>query len=234
MSAKNRPVIASVATLQVKVCGLTRPDEAAACAAAGANAVGCVFHPPSPRHTGRRRAAEIFAALPPTVVPVGVFVDPDFGAVMETVEIAGLRVVQLHGAESPRLVRRLQQQGLTVIKTLFAGRAPGFESAAKYSAAAFLVEWGRGPLPGGNAETWDWRRARGLGGDTPLVLAGGLTAANVGRAVAACRPCAVDVSSGVEQRPGRKDTVRVATFISAVARCGPPMTSNPSNSRRIF
>jgi phosphoribosylanthranilate isomerase len=213
---------------------LTRPDEAAACAAAGADAVGCVFYPPSPRHVDRRRAAEIFAALPPAVVPVGVFVDPDFDTVMETVQIAGLRAVQLHGAESAGLVRRLQQQGLTVIKTLFADRSPGFATVADYPAAAFLVEWGRGPLPGGNAEPWDWGRARNLAGDTPLVLAGGLTTANVGRAVAACRPCAVDVSSGVEKRPGRKDTVRVAAFISAVARCGRPAAPDPSHLRRIF
>lgn len=202
--------------IQVKICGLTRVDEAEACARAGANAIGCVFYPRSPRCVGPAVAADICRALPPEVACVGVFVDEPFDAIMRTTAHAGLTAVQLHGNEPAELVGRLRREGLFVIKALFAERAPGLDAAAGLPASAFLVECGRGPLPGGNASAWDWTRAAAFGERYPLILAGGLSPHNAARAVRAVRPDAVDVSSGVEASPGRKDILKVARLIAAV------------------
>jgi phosphoribosylanthranilate isomerase len=207
-------------SVQVKVCGLTRVDEAAACARAGASAVGCVFYPRSPRCLSAAAAREIRRALPPGVACVGVFVDEPFEGVMAAASQAGLTAVQLHGNEPPALVERLRREGLFVIKALFADRTPGLDEAPHYSASAYLVECGQGPLPGGNAQDWDWSRVGPFAKRFPLILAGGLTPENAAQAVRAALPDAVDVSSGVEAGPGRKDIRQVEQFIAAVATAG--------------
>ncbi len=207
-------------TVQVKVCGLTRADEAVACAQAGVHAVGCVFYAKSPRCVTAAAAREIRRALPPEVSCVGVFVDEPFEGVMATASQAGLTAVQLHGNEPPVVVERLRREGLFVIKALFADRAPGLDAALNYSASAYLVECGRGVLPGGNAHAWEWGRAAALGERHPLILAGGLTPENADQALRAALPDAVDVSSGVEAGPGRKDIRKVEQFIAAVATAG--------------
>ncbi len=212
--------------VQVKVCGLTRVDEAVACARAGVHAVGCVFYPRSPRYVSVAAARAIRQALPPEVACVGVFVDEPFESVLATAAQAGLAAVQLHGSESPEVVRRLRHEGLYVIKALFADRAPGLDEASRYSASAYLVECGRGTLPGGNAQPWEWGRAGPLGERHPLVLAGGLTPENAAQAVRAAGPDAVDASSGVEAGPGRKDIGKVEQLIAAVA--------SAAARRRIF
>lgn len=208
------------ATVQVKVCGLTRVDEAVACARAGARAVGCVFYAKSPRCVTVAAARAIRRALPPEVACVGVFVDEPFEGVMATASQAGLTAVQLHGSESPEVVELLRREGLFVIKALFADRTPGLDEAPQYSASAYLVECGRGVLPGGNAQDWDWSRAGPFAERSPLILAGGLTPENAAQAVRAALPDAVDVSSGVEAGPGRKDIRKIEQFIAAVATAG--------------
>ena len=207
-------------TVQVKVCGLTRADEAVACAQAGVHAVGCVFYAKSPRCVTAAAARAIRRALPPEVSCVGVFVDEPFEGVMATASQAGLTAVQLHGNEPPVVVERLRREGLFVIKALFADRAPGLDEAPNYSASAYLVECGQGVLPGGNAHAWEWGRAAALGERHPLILAGGLTPENAAQALRAALPDAVDVSSGVEAGPGRKDIRKVEQFIAAVATAG--------------
>lgn len=202
---------------QIKICGLTSPGEAAACAAAGANAIGVVSYPRSPRHIDDRAIRQITSALPEGVCAVGVFVNERFARIMEAVTVGGLQGVQLHGQEAPELAERLSGEGLVVIKALFANGTPGLDTAPRYKASAFLVECAGGPLPGGNAMPWDWSAARRISGNGPVVLAGGLTPENVGRAIAVGAPDAVDVSSGVERAPGRKDIDRVAAFCRAVA-----------------
>jgi phosphoribosylanthranilate isomerase len=204
-------------SVQVKVCGLTRVDEAVACARAGAGAVGCVFYPRSPRCISTVAAREIRRALPSGVTCVGVFVDEPFEGVMATASQTGLTAVQLHGNEPPTLVERLRREGLFVIKALFADRSPGLDEAPHYSASAYLVECGRGALPGGNAQDWDWGRVGPFAKRFPLILAGGLTPENAAQAVRAALPDAIDVSSGVEVGPGQKDIRRVEQFIAAVA-----------------
>jgi phosphoribosylanthranilate isomerase len=204
--------------VQVKICGLTRVEEAVACARAGARAIGCVFFPGSPRNVNTAIAAEIRRALPPEIACVGVFVDESFGTLMRVVARTGFAAVQLHGSETPELVDRLLREGLFVIKALFADRAPGFVEAPQFPASAFLVECGQGPLPGGNARTWKWGEAAPLGERHPLILAGGLTPENAAQAVRAASPDAIDVSSGVEAGPGRKDLRKVKQLIAAVGK----------------
>ena len=214
------------AEVQVKVCGLTRVDEAVACGEAGAAAVGCVFYAKSPRCADAATARAIRRALPPEVACVGVFADEPFEGILAMAARTGFTAVQLHGSESPEVVQLLRREGLFVIKALFAGRAPGIEAGPQYSASAFLVECGRGALPGGNAQEWDWSKAGPFAERHPLILAGGLTPENAAQAVRAALPDAVDVSSGVEAVPGRKDIRKVEQFIAAVATA--------SARRRIF
>ncbi|MFO8047490.1 MAG: phosphoribosylanthranilate isomerase [Desulfosudaceae bacterium] len=218
---------------RIKICGLTGPDEAAACASLGAAAVGCVFFEGSPRHVTPARARDICAAVSGQAAAVGVFVNAPAEKVLETASFCGLAAVQLHGRESPEAVKRLRREGLTVIKALFAAKPPYFSAGSEYDPSAFLVECGRGALPGGNAETWDWGAVRPLGRRRPLVLAGGLSPNNVGIALAAAEPDAVDVSSGVEAVPGTKDLNKVAAFIAAVRRHQAATDARPP-LRRIF
>jgi phosphoribosylanthranilate isomerase len=212
--------------VQVKICGLTRVDEAVACAAAGAQAIGLVFFPRSRRCISPESAREICRAIPSGVARVGVFVDAPPEVVLQTARTVGLTAAQLHGHEPPEVVDRLRREGLFVVKALFADRTPEFQDAPSYPASAFLVECGCGPLPGGNALGWDWGRARPLAERLPLILAGGLTPANAAQAICAASPDAVDVSSGVETAPGRKDIRKVEAFIRAA-------TAAPSR-RRVF
>jgi phosphoribosylanthranilate isomerase len=220
----------SIFSPQVKICGLTRVDEAVACAELGAGAIGLVFYPPSPRFVDDATAREITLSLPPGVWPVGVFVDMEASEVMKKVVYCRLKAVQLHGAEHPDMVAGLEAAGVTVIKSLFATREPSLARAGSYAAAsAFLAEGGVGPLPGGNARVWGWGDSAGLFGVRPCILAGGLDAENVGRAIREVSPDAVDVSSGVESAPGRKSIEKVKRFLEEVFK-----TECLTKPRRIF
>ena len=214
---------------QVKICGLTRADEAVACASLGADAIGFVFYPKSPRAVSLSQAKAISQALPSSVCRVGVFVNESYDTILHAADTARLQAVQLHGMESPELVEKLGVQGLRVIKALFSHREPFFSTAGYFKAAAFIVECGVGPLPGGNARAWDVSLLKTFSKDFPLVLAGGLAIDNVARAISQARPDAVDISSGVEQQPGRKDLFKVKQFIEAIQ-------NNPlaKPNRRIF
>lgn len=201
--------------IQVKVCGLTDPQQAAACAALGADAIGLIFYPPSPRYVEAPRAAEIAAAVRGKAAAVGVFVNVAAEEILSCVERCGLTAVQLHGNESPEEVTYLKRAGVRVIKALFLKKEPRFTRISAYTADGFLLECGLGKLPGGNARRWDWSGAAGLA-PVPTILAGGLDPDNIARAVSLARPDAVDVSSGVEAAPGRKDLEKVEAFIAAV------------------
>jgi phosphoribosylanthranilate isomerase len=205
---------------QVKICGITQVQDAVRCAEFGADAIGCVFYPKSPRHLTMDRARDICSAVPEHVKTVGVFVDETFSSVMRHVEFCRLTTVQLHGREDPEMVRRLRAENIHVIKALFVRGNPTVDDASKYSASAFLVECGLGKLPGGNALEWNWETVKNFGKEYPLILAGGLDPENVATAVQMSDPCAVDVSSGVESSPGRKDFGKVAAFMKAVSGCG--------------
>jgi phosphoribosylanthranilate isomerase len=214
---------------QVKICGLTRVDEAIACARLGADAIGLVFYPPSPRFLGEDAARGICLNLPERVCPVGVFVNETYSKIMRKVDTCRLRAVQLHGTESPDLVEALAGAGVVVIKSLFLKKSPSIPEACGYRASAYLVEGGDGPLPGGNAAVWNWEAARGLPENLLRILAGGLDPGNVAEGIEKICPDAVDVSSGVESEPGRKDLIKVQEFLNAVRK-----TKVRREPRRIF
>lgn len=218
---------------QIKVCGLTRVEEALECAALGVDAIGCVFFSKSPRHVTEDQARKISTSLSGKVKTVGVFVNETFDNIMQKVNYCYLDCVQLHGSESPGLVSRLVQENIVVIKALFVEGRPSLEEAANYQASAYLVECGKGILPGGNALQWDWNKAYDFGEQHPFILAGGLAPENICRAVTESAPDAVDVSSGVESSPGRKDSNKVKSFIDALVRCR--LNREPGKKiRRIF
>ncbi|HDL08108.1 MAG TPA: phosphoribosylanthranilate isomerase [Desulfobacteraceae bacterium] len=214
---------------QIKICGLTRVDEAVKCALAGADAIGCVFYSKSPRFVTIAQAKEICSHLPESVKSVGVFVNETCSNIMQTVERCGLQAVQLHGQELPGLVKELRKNDIIVIKALFTEKEPSLDKVSEYDASAFLLECGRGSLPGGNALKWNWAMAKSFGEKYPLILAGGLAPENVIFAITESRPDAVDVSSGVESCSGRKDLRKVKSFIDAVSQ-----QNFKKRMRRIF
>ena len=216
---------------QIKVCGLTQVDQAVECAELGADAIGLVFYPKSPRCVTVHQAMTIAGAIGNRAAVIGVFVDVPVEEVLATADRCQLSGVQLHGQETPQMAEQIANAGLRVIKALFLKRAPYFELAAAYHTDGVLLECGLGRLPGGNAEDWDWAAARPIGENRPLVLAGGLTPENVVQAIKQGKPDAVDVSTGVEVRPGKKDLKKVNAFISAVMHSGDLYTQP---IRRIF
>ena len=202
---------------QIKICGLTDPAQAKACAEMGADAIGMVFYPKSPRNVTMDQAAEITAVLPDHVAAVGVFVDPALNTVHDIIEQCGLHTAQLHGNESPEFVADLRKvSAARIIKALFTEKQPRLTAADQYAVDGYLVECGKGRLPGGNAMTWNWAMAKEFADRYPLVLAGGLTPDNVSHAIADCRPDAVDASSGLEVTAGKKDLKKVKQFIDQV------------------
>lgn len=219
---------------QIKVCGLTRIPDAVACAELGADAVGLVFYPKSPRHVSDEQARQISRAVGQHMCTVGVFVDEPFSHIMKQAESCGLKAVQLHGNEPPELIERLRRRDLIVIKALFLHGRPGLSRAADYPASAFLVESGKGPLPGGNSMSWNWNAVRDFAGTYPTILAGGLSPDNIRQALSAALADAVDVSSGVELAPGQKDLKKITSFINAVSENAMGNRPDGMPLRRIF
>lgn len=203
---------------RIKVCGITRVEDARLAIEAGADALGFVFAA-SPRRVDRAMAREIVRALPPFVATVGVFVDEEPREVVETAAAVGLTAVQLHGDESPAVLRELRSRmPLKMIKAFRVRAAGDLARLDDYRAHcdALLLDAYVPGAAGGTGRTFDWELARlARAAGHPLVLAGGLTPENVSAAVRRVRPFAVDVSSGVEAAPGRKDALRVRAFVAA-------------------
>ena len=198
----------------MKFCGITRLEDAWAAADAGAAAIGFVFAPASPRAIAPDAARAIAAALPPFLQRVGVFVDRPVAEVRRIAEHVGLDAVQLHGRET---VDEAAAAWSRVIKALARDRDPVAEAAAWPASVTLLVDAATGDAPGGTGQLADWPAAAALARQRRVVLAGGLTAENVGDAIAIVRPYAVDVSSGIEERPGVKSVARMRAFARAVA-----------------
>lgn len=207
---------------RVKICGITRPDDGRHAARAGADAIGLVFYPPSPRYVSPRQAADIVAALPPFVTTVGLFVDAPPEQIAALLEQVPLDMLQFHGDELPEYCAAFQRPWIKALR-MRDGVDPRAE-AERYGAAGargLLVDSYVPGVPGGTGERFDWDR---LPADPslPLVLAGGLDPANVAEAVRRVRPWAVDVSGGVEvlcvdgrRQGGIKDPGAVSAFIRA-------------------
>lgn len=202
----------------IKICGITRIEDALAAAHCGAHAVGFVFYPPSPRNVTPAHAAAIIAALPPFVTSVGLFVDADERTVRDTLAVARLDLLQFHGAEMPQYCRQVSQHGgVPYMKALRV--RPGMDLLQYahdfHDAKALLLDAYVEGLAGGTGSAFDWSL---IPPALPLsvVLSGGLTPDNVARAIRAVKPWAVDVSSGVESSKGIKDAARIAAFVSGV------------------
>ncbi len=220
---------------QIKICGLTDPEQAVACAELGADAIGLVFYPKSPRDVTVEQAAAITSRLPGHVAAVGVFVNPDRETLLQTMEKGGLSAAQLHGQESPQWINDLPPIiRCRVIKALFAERDPKLTAAGTYDVQAYLVECGKGRLPGGNAMAWDWAIAEEFAQHNPLILAGGLGPDNVAQAISTCLPDGVDASSSLESEPGRKDMKKVKRFIEQVRSTAPLYKSRKSETTPVL
>ncbi len=205
-------------SVKVKICGITRLEDALAAVAAGADAVGFNFWRGSKRYLAPAEARRIVARLPPFATPVGVFVDQPEAEMTAIAREAGVRVLQLHGDEPPALCARLPFPG---VKALRVDSVRALAALASYEVAAFLLDTpSRGY--GGSGRPFDWALADGVAEVAPIVLAGGLTPENVGAAVEAVRPYAVDVASGVESAPGVKDREKMVRVVAAARRASEP------------
>ncbi len=196
-------------TVLVKICGITRVEDALAAVRLGADWIGFNFWPRSRRYIAPAAAAAIVAALPPAVLPVGVFVDPTADELAEAVRASGVRSAQLHGDEPPELCAA---SPVPVVKGIRVRDAHSLAQLATYEVAGFLLDSAT-PGYGGSGTPFDWALAAEAAAAVPLWLAGGLTPENVGEAVKRVRPRGVDVASGVESAPGVKDLAKMEAFI---------------------
>lgn len=198
---------------RIKICGITREQDLNAAAAAGADALGFVFYPPSPRYVEPARAAALMWRVPPFVTRVGLFVNADVAVVRATLAAVPLDILQFHGDETAEYCERFGKPYLKVARM-----RPGLdllEYARTYPSAAGLLLDAYVEAYGGAGQTFDWSLIpRSL--PLPIVLSGGLTTENVASAVRGVRPWAVDVSSGVEAAKGIKDADKIAAFVAAV------------------
>jgi phosphoribosylanthranilate isomerase len=211
---------------RIKICGITRIDDARAAADAGADAIGVIFWPGTPRVVTHAQAASLVAVLPPYVTVVGLFVDPEPEAVRSALAAVPIDVLQFHGHEPAAFCRSF---GRRYVKAIPVGaNVDLLESASPYDDASALLfdAFREGDLPGGTGRAFDWGR---LAADVrarlarPFILSGGLDATNVARAIGDIAPWGVDVSSGVEERDGdgaprrgRKDAARIRAFVQGV------------------
>ncbi len=205
-------------SVKVKICGITNAPDALTAAEAGADALGFMFYEPSPRNVSLATAAEIIRQLPPFVAKVGVFVNADEATVRAAIQTCGLDTLQFHGEETPEFCATFSVKTLKAIRVQDAAT---LQQLPGYLTNAWLLDSFVPGQPGGTGAKFNWDlavEAQKLG--RPIILAGGLTPENVAGAVRRVRPYAVDVSSGVESVPGRKDHVKVRVFIRA-ARFSP-------------
>jgi phosphoribosylanthranilate isomerase len=199
--------------VKVKICGITNLEDALVAIEAGADALGFIFHEDSPRYLTIERAAEIIHQLPSPVLKVGVFVNAPADFVSRAARECGLSLLQFHGTESPAFCQRF---GMESMKAFQIRDATSLDALPQYNTNAWLLDAWSPSRPGGIGETFNWElavKARKLGRN--VFLAGGLTPENVGRAIKQVDPYGVDVSSGVEARPGKKDHEKVKAFIRA-------------------
>lgn len=202
--------------VKVKICGITILKDALDSAEFGADAVGFNFYRKSPRCISADQAASITRELPRGIEKVGVFVNAEIDEILRTLDSAELDAAQLHGDESPSFVEDLRKRtGVKIIKAVPVGAELQTGSLTAYKCDAVLLDASVREIYGGTGETFDWELARRVSGEIPeLYLAGGLTPANVAEAVTLVKPYAVDVASGVESSPGRKDPAKLEAFIS--------------------
>lgn len=202
--------------IRIKICGITRAEDAWAAVNAGADAVGFIFAASSPRYIAPALAGEIGRDLPPFVARVGVFVDEPAGSVRSIAATADLDTVQLHGRETPALIEELRSGSFRLIKAIRVRDESSLAPLPTFDVSAFLLDSYVAGQHGGTGEKFNWDlaiQAKRLG--KPIILAGGLTPENVREAIQAVQPFGIDVSSGVEQSPGIKDHDKIRRLIAS-------------------
>ncbi|MBY6262969.1 phosphoribosylanthranilate isomerase [Azospirillum sp. 412522] len=211
-------------TVAAKICGLSEPESLRAAVAGGARYVGFVFYPRSPRAIAPPMAAELARLLPTGVRSVGLFVDPDDEFLEHVTGQVPLDLIQLHGGETPRRIAEIKARyALPVMKAVKIGGPEDLTAALEAAEVADRLLFDAKPpakvsaLPGGNGIAFDWTILAGRSWPRPWMLSGGLTVENVAEAVRVTGAAEVDVSSGVEDRPGHKDPALVRAFLAAVA-----------------
>lgn len=197
--------------VRVKICGITNVDDALMAVGAGADALGFVFYDKSPRCVSPDQAAEIITHLPPFVQAVGLFVNADIDFVNATADRCRFDMVQLHGEESPEYCNLVTRR---VVKAFRVKDSDSLGPMGDYRVAGFLLDAWSPTAYGGTGHPFNWDAAKGAREYGPIILAGGLSPDNVRQAVELVMPYAVDVSSGVEVSPGRKDPDKVREFIN--------------------
>jgi len=204
--------------VRVKICGVTTPEDACLAAELGAHAIGLNFYPESPRSISPFAARNILRELPPLVSSVGIFVNWTPEPVIALSQALRLSAAQLHGDETPQTVAEVAKK-IPVIKALRIEKGSAPIGLPRHRAAtAFLLDAASPGQFGGTGVTTDWAQARTLAESHRVILAGGLTPENVAEAILAVRPFAVDVASGVESVPGKKDPAKLRAFFAEVAR----------------
>jgi phosphoribosylanthranilate isomerase len=202
---------------RIKFCGITSLDDAQRAADLGAWAIGLIFHQPSPRRCDPEAAAEITAVLRRRLEIFGVWVNRPLDEVAELAEATGVTGLQLHGDEGPAYCSELARRtGCRVMKAARVRSRADVQALRAFSTDFHLLDSSAPGLPGGTGQTFDWSLVSGRRRPRQLVLSGGLTPGNVAEAIEAVRPWAVDVASGVEAEPGRKDPEKLAAFAAAV------------------
>jgi phosphoribosylanthranilate isomerase len=202
----------------VKICGITRHEDAEHAADLGAWAIGFNFWPGSKRRCDPAIAAGIARALRRRVEPAGVFVNPTLDEVVQIAESVGLTHIQLHGDEGPSFCTAVAQRtGARIIKALRIGSGADIRDAERYHTDFHLLDAAAGKEYGGTGRTWDWALAAKRHSRVPVILSGGLTPDNVADGISAVRPWGVDVASGVESAPGIKDPALLEAFFAAAA-----------------
>jgi phosphoribosylanthranilate isomerase len=204
-------------SIKIKICGITNLEDALVAVEAGADALGFVFYTKSPRCIEPGVAKRIIAQLPPFVLPVGVFVNQDQETIRQVFDECGLAFAQLHGDETPIFCDYLGRPVLRALRLRDRGSLLALaEYKGRVGVRGFVVDAFSSEAYGGTGQTVDWTLAREVAKSAPILLAGGLTPSNVQEAIRQVQPYGVDVSSGVEDRPGKKDHEKVRAFTQAV------------------
>jgi phosphoribosylanthranilate isomerase len=202
---------------KIKVCGITRLEDAEYAAELGAWAIGFILWPESKRAVDPAVAAGITRVMRRKLELVGVFVNQSLDEIASSVDVLGLTHVQLHGDEGPAFCTAVAQRtGAKIIKAVRIGHAADLQDAARFRTDFHLLDTSQAGLYGGTGKTWDWNLVKHWRSKVPYLLSGGLTAENVGEAIDIARPWGVDVASGVEAEPGIKDPAKLEAFFAAV------------------
>jgi phosphoribosylanthranilate isomerase len=221
--------------VEVKICGITNINDAYVAIKCGADALGFIFYPKSQRYVAPERAIEIIQKLPHEIIKVGVFVNHEIHEVKEIVKFCGLNLIQLHGDESPEYCAQFPKSSL--IKAVSCRLEEDIRKLRNYSVRAILVDGREQGHYGGTGKNSDWRLAIKIKETHPLILAGGLNKENIRKAIETVRPQVVDINSGVELSPGKKDPDKIRDIIEIVRETNHNITGgieHSANQRGVF